>query len=496
MNDTRLLWTILTPLIAGLAAAILWTVPRSKLKRQEVGRWLDIAALVVICGGLLIEGLLLALAEGSLTVAGLGLTLTLSAPARLMLIAANTALLAALFLGWYDEQELEAHSTLGSWVALAAMLTSSLLAAGLLVQDRVISVLCLLGPALAVATVAVARPRRSVHLEGDAKAQQQLARRVAGGLKGISLASVGTGLIVAGALAVARYPLNLGDRGLLQLGLALIATGLLVRVGAMPFAAPSADLVGAAPGAAAIWLGAVTPAIVVAGLLWLAPIEGSLRSSSAAWLGAAAALLAGIRALWAVAITRRSAAGAADTDDRRTVTDMLCAMSIALATGWALFGVLSGSQVGAAGAVMLSVNIALAVPLLVASSRLCDASAWSRVGTALGAASLLGAPLLGGFSATVRIAQAAANASGILLAALLAGTLLVAAGWVATAAWRNEQPEIEGLEEAGAPFQLDPLRVLIAVLIVTQLALFLASGQIAASLASWIAGAPWVSGFF
>ncbi len=494
MNDTRLIWTILTPLIAGLAAAIFWTVPRSRLKRQEVGRWLDIAALVVLCGGLLIEGLLLALASGSVTLAGLGLTLTLSAPARLVLIAANAALLAALFLGWYDEQELEAHSGLGSWVALAVMLSSTLLAAGLLVQDRVISVLCLLGPALAVAAVAVARPRRSVHIEGDTGAQQQLARRVAGGLKGISLASIGTGLIMGGALAVARYPLNLGDRGLLQLGLALIATGLLVRAGAMPFTAPSADLVGAAPGAAAIWLGAVTPAILVAGLLWLAPIEGSLRSSSVAWLGALAALLAGVRALWAVAITHRRGNAAPDTDDQRTVTDMLCAMSIALATGWALFGVLSGSQVGATGAVMLSANIALAVPLLVASSRLREARAWSRVGTALGAASLLGAPLLGGFSATLRIAQAAANTNGILLALLLAGTALVTAGWVATAARRSEQLDTEGVKEAGAPFHLDPLRILIAVLIATQLALFLASGQIVASLASWVANTPWLSG--
>ena len=109
-------------------------------------------------------------------------------------------------------------------------------------------------------------------------------------------------------------------------------------------------------------------------------------------LGAIGALLAGVRALAARMNWRSNVVlgeangqeGARGGPSTTSVRALLIGASVALQTGWALFGALSGSRPGVVGATLLAANMALAVPLLLTGG--------SRVGTAVGACSLLCLP--------------------------------------------------------------------------------------------------------
>jgi NADH:ubiquinone oxidoreductase subunit 2 (subunit N) len=172
-------------------------------------------------------------------------------------------------------------------------------------------------------------------------------------------------------------------------------------------------------------------------------------------------------------------------------------MTVALSLGWALFGVLSGSRSGAVGACLLAINIALSVPLLVASGEVRGASArLSAAGTAVGALSLLGIPPLGGTAGTLLLSQAAANLNGVWLAVLLLGSLLTAGawlGWLARPQHAGEEGEALARVQGPRDLLATPLLLLVCVLILAQPVLFLASGRIAAAFAAW-ATVPWTIG--
>jgi formate hydrogenlyase subunit 3/multisubunit Na+/H+ antiporter MnhD subunit len=170
--------------------------------------------------------------------------------------------------------------------------------------------------------------------------------------------------------------------------------------------------------------------VLVVGLFLLIPIERSLLAgNSTAWVGAVAVLLAGVRAL-GVRLPDRQAS--AHDDTAPLVPSELVSATIAAQIGWALTGLLLTSQSGAAGALLLAVNLALTVPLLIVSAaRAASGPRIYRVGLAIGVASLLGLPPLGAFAGTLQVAQAAATMSGFWLALLLLGSMLVAAKWLA-----------------------------------------------------------------
>jgi NADH:ubiquinone oxidoreductase subunit 2 (subunit N) len=366
------------------------------------------------------------------------------------------------------------------------MAVSTLLAAALLAQDRAITVVCLLAVAAAVAGAALGRPRSTLLHSQDDEALSRVAKRVASGLKHLSLAVLGTGVLLAGILLLARYSANLENRGLLQLALGLVAAGLAVRAGTMPFSAPANDMVSAAPGPAIIMLGAATPAVLVAGLLILAPIEGSLvPAASAEWLGAVGALLAGLRAL----ATIRERHGA-------QVYPTLIGAAILLQVAWGLFGVLSGSRSGATGAILLAANLSLAVPLIVIAARDypgINNRRLLRFGLAVGAISLLGLPPFGGFTGMLLVAQAATNSSGLWLTMLLSGSALTAGAWLATIPNPPQPDNPPPNTTANIRATLtSPIPLLVCLLITAQLALFLASAQLSSLLAAW-APIPWIT---
>jgi formate hydrogenlyase subunit 3/multisubunit Na+/H+ antiporter MnhD subunit len=373
--------------------------------------------------------------------------------------------------------------------------TSALIAGALLVDERTVQALLLFLMALIASGTIMVHTRASSAVGGQA-------RKFAGGLKHLALVSVATVLLVAGATMLDRYGLSLERRALLQFGLSLLSVGLLVRVGAMPFAGAASDTMRAAPAVAILMIGATVPTTLGVGLLMLAPVEGSLVSASqTAWVAAVGVLLAGVRALGISDFGFRIS----DFEGRQRAVEVglpvLGAMSVAAQVGWAMFGVLSGSRMGATGAVLLAANIAIAVPLLIVSSQKEERSPEnpkskiqnpkSKIGIMVGAASLLGLPPFGGFAGTVMVAQAAANIGGIWLGVLLLGTLLVGVAWTWIGIGSQESgvgaAESEGL--AKRIWGTTPL--LIIVLITIQLGLFLMSGQIADALGNW-AGAPWM----
>ncbi|HYP42378.1 MAG TPA: hypothetical protein VEX13_18640 [Chloroflexia bacterium] len=483
MSDALLAWAIFVPLIAGALSALLTWAHGFGRTPQHLKRWLDVVALAILVSGLLVEGLLLLFSSGMAT--WLGITLAITPPARVALIAANMSLLCCIFFAWGGGED-GMESTPRPWATLPPMAVSSLLAAALLAQDRAITVVCLLAVAAVVAGVALARPRSGLLQGQDDEALSRVAKRISGGLKHISLAVLGTGVLLVGILLLARYSANLENRGLLQLALGLVAVGLAVRAGTMPFSAPARDMISAAPGAAIMMLGAATPAVLAAGLLVLAPVEGSLvPAASAEWLGAVGALLAGLRALAAI----RAGRGA-------QVYPTLIGAAILLQVAWGLLGVLSGSRAGATGAVLLAANLSLAVPLVVITSRDypgINNRRLLRLGLAVGAISLLGFPPFGGFTGTLLIAQAAANSSGLWLAMLVSGSALAAAAWLAAGA-NAPQPEhpTRDTPTTMRPRLTSPIPLLICILIAAQLALFLASGQLSSILTAW-AGIPWIT---
>jgi formate hydrogenlyase subunit 3/multisubunit Na+/H+ antiporter MnhD subunit len=482
VDDTRLVWAIFAPMMAGLLSMLCWLLIWERSIPRKARPWLELGALAAVCGGLLVEGMLLILAGGRGSMLDMGLQL--EPVSRAVLLAANVALLCAVFISWEELLHTSALLVPVPWVAWGASLASGLLAATLLLDDALVQVLCLFAVGLLVSALTLLQPRPEL-VEDDA-ARTVLALRVAGGLKHLALSAIGTGLLVVGALLVARYALRLENQALLQAGVAALAVGLAARAGLMPFSASFTDMLRTVPGVSTLALGAGLPTAVALGLLLFSPIEGgSIRASSVAWLGGIGALLAGLRALDQI------------RNPRSEIRNHLVAMTVALSLGWALFGVLSGSRSGAVGAGLLAINIAVSVPLLVASGEVRGASArLSAVGTAVGALSLLGVPPLGGTAGTLLLSQAAANLSGVWLAVLLLGSLLAAGawlGWLARPQHAGEEGEAPARIQGPRDLLATPLLLLVCVLVLAQPVLFFASGPIADALAAW-AVVPWTIG--
>ncbi len=534
-NDTAFIWVLCLPVaVAALASVIVW-VAHLKGVALRIAVALEFLVPVLVCGGLLAELVLVATLEGTVTLSEVGVTLAISPPARLGLLAANAALLGAVFFDWGQGADTPAYSVQPFWTLLAALLDSSLLAGALMVQDRAIMALCLFGAALVTSAAAITRPCVVLRHGYDDPERAMLARRLAGGIKHIAIATPGTGLLLAGALLMDRYALNLENRPLLQFALGLMALGLMVRAGAAPFSAASSDLVQAAPGSALMVLGAVGPAVLVAGLLMLAPQRDIMAAGGVwAWPGAVGVLLAGMRALAAarhalsvsgsVAVAVAVASVPDNSENNGGMPGRLerhgyaagpaadlIAATAALQTGWALFGVLCGSRAGAVGAALVALNMALAVPLLVTAYRypapapVSQAQGLRRAGLIVGAGSLLGLPLSGGFAGDLMIAQAAASAGGVWVALLLVGSGLTGAGWLATLwagasaahggngtapvsrAREPQEPRPHGVRPRHA-WQIiqhtlrSPARLLMLVLIGAQAVLFVLSAQMADAL--------------
>src|SRR4051812_16342982 len=101
--ENRLIWTLFAPLVGGLVAALLLLLQTRKGLRQRYVLWLRLAALIFVIAGLAAEVVLLATDEGSVILDAVGITLTISTPARLVLIAANVALFCAAIVAWTGE---------------------------------------------------------------------------------------------------------------------------------------------------------------------------------------------------------------------------------------------------------------------------------------------------------------------------------------------------------------------------------------------------------
>ena len=170
-------------------------------------------------------------------------------------------------------------------------------------------------------------------------------------------------------------------------------------------------------------------------------------------------------------------------------------MTVAVQAGWAPSGVLSGSREGATGATLLVLNMALSVPMLLASSD-ARAGRLSGMARAIGVASLLGLPPLGGFAGTLLVAQSVTNLNGIWLATLLLGTLMAAAAWFPMKSQDNTPPQKTANEADDSTAQssvaLGVITIGIALLLAAQLALLLASAPIGNALATWT-DVPWLN---
>lgn len=465
VGDARLVWAIFAPWVAGLLAVLCLQLRDERHVPGSMKQWLDIAALSVLCIGLLAAGPLLLPNTGDATL--LGLKLAAQPLSKAGLLAANVSLLCAVFIAWAGRRDEQAAAFRSTWAAVGACLVSGLLAASLLVAEPLVQVLCLFAASIAISGIPMLQVPPA-YLDDD-EARTLLALRLAAGLKYLALSAAGTVLLAVGTLLIARYGLSMENRGLLQTGLAALSVGLVVRSGAMPFSAAYSDMVRSAPATAVMALGAGIPAAVALGLLLLSPAEGGsvVRVSSLAWLGAMSGLLAGLRALYA---------GRLGDTLSDSANHVLLSMSAVLPLGWALFGVFSGLPQGAAGASALAWNVALAVPLLVASRAIRAANArLSLLGTRVGALSLLGLPPFGGFGGTLLVAQAAANLNGVWLLLLLLGSVLAAGGWLGWAS--RAMPHFSGTPRNPSPLLASPLTILVYVLIAAQFALFLLSGR-------------------
>jgi hypothetical protein len=454
MSDPRTAWVILAPLVAALVAAAFIAAATVRAVPARSVPWLRLLALVTGAAGLLVESVLLAVAQGEAAIPSVGVTAVIGGESRFVLLAANFAIFCAMLFIW-GGSESASYAPRHDLAPVAALVTSSMAAGAALLTDGAAASLCLFVVALAASALAVSAPHGEVppvpapagaatESADDREIRARLARRIASGLKHAGLALLGTGLLMSGVLLASRYAFNLEDRGLLQLGLGLMAAGLLVRSGSMPFAAAWADAIEAAPGAAMLMLGAGVPATLVAVALMLDGIEAVPNGvSGAAWLGVLGALLAGVRALGAVVDARR--AGGLDPEAHEAsfvaarARSTLAGMTVALAAGWAVFGLLSGWPGGRDGAILVAANIALASPLLVLGSRSHTTGSAglpepvARLARYGAAASLIGLPPLGGYPGTVLIAQAGANAGGLWLIGLVLGSALVGAAWLAAA---------------------------------------------------------------
>lgn len=483
-------WALYVPLIGGLLAALIAWVRQARTIPDKRAPMLRLLALVIACITVLLEAGMLSIVPDGQSTTLFGLTFVMSVPARYVLTAANVALLCTLIYGWLtvDEEEEQANGDL--WRIIAVCATSTLLAGAVLSTDRLATALLLFASALPVAasvfvlTSNVPGAVPNTAFVGDeqqaefATGERHTAGRLAGAFKQLALALLATVLWIAGVTLLDRYGFNLENTRLLQFGVALLAVGMLVRAGSMPFSAPWADALETTPPASILLLGAIAPAALVAGMLMLAPIEGNLaRGAAAGWLGAAGALLAGLRAIGTLRTPRVNE----PEEDKSGKVAVIKAMTVALAVSWAAYGILSGSQTGAVGAVLIATNIALAVPLLVVGGR------WIAL---IGAASLLGLPPFGGFSGTMLIAGSAANAGGLWLGLLLLGSALVAAAWLSTV-FRPERGQSD-VPATRRKLTSDPLMLVAVVLVVAQIALFLLSNSRLTPLLDW-AALPWLT---
>ena len=493
MSSLGLEWTLYVPLIGGLLAALIAGGRQTRAVSRGGAPLLRLLALVIACATVLLEAGLLSIVPDGRTTTLFGVTLAISAPARYVLTAANVALLCALIYGWLTADEDQEQAGGDPWRIATVCSTSTLLAGAALSTDRLASALLLFAAALPVAAcvfvlvgnipVAPADPPLT---SDDARAEfianeQATARKLAGAFKQLALALLATVLLIAGATLLDRYGFNLENTGLLQFGVALLAVGLLMRAGSMPFSAGHADALETTPSWAILLLGAIAPVSLVAGLLMLAPIEGDLaRGAAAGWLGAVGALLAGVRALGALRKPTPRPDAQPEAEKLAAIA-IIKAMTVALAVSWAVYGLLSGSQMGAVGAVLLATNIALAVPLLVLGGR------WIAL---IGAASLLGLPPFGGFTGAILVAGSAANAGGLWLALLLLGSALVAAAWLSTI-FKPEAKEPD-TQTVRRNRLTEPILLVAFVLIIAQLALFLLSNNRLTPLLDW-ATIPWIT---
>jgi hypothetical protein len=482
--DAALVLMIMAPLAGAVLSALPWLASRRESISPFTRFWLDGLALVLVCLGLIASGALPIFLPHNMQFFGEGVTFTLTPLARLLLPALFAALVVTVLRLW--EASSDDADPLGSGpysLAWASCGVGALLVAAMLFENRTVQGLLLFGVVLVVAAAALGYPAR----DEDEGGRMASALRLAGGLKHLSIAATGTVLLLIGGLALQQHALNLEDRALLQLGVGMLAVGLLARVGAMPFAGAYTDFVRASPGLATLTLGAAVPGALAVGLLMLAPVESSLvNAQSPGWLGALAALTAGLRALGAGSAKPQDASLAEETE--RSSLAALLTMTAATAMGWALVGVLSGSRMGAEGASLLIINMALVVPLLLAGA---DRRAVGLRGVALGVgvASLLSLPLLGGSAGGLLVAQAAANHNGWWLAGLLLGTILTGAGWLG---WIR-RPRVETTDEGRGGIRLNVVTVLIAVLLAAQVGLFLGSGRLIDVLGAWT-GVPWLGG--
>ena len=462
-SSDLILWALLVPLAGGVLAGLLWATGANRRVSEKAARGMSVAALVVMCGALLAQATLLAAVGTATRLDVAGTTLSVTAAGRVGMLAADAALLCALFVAWRPMGKSGSGRRATIVLLEAVALTASLLAGALLSGDATVAALCLLGAALPVAAVTGLGVDTGKNRDGN----EPIAgiRGLAGGLKHLGLASVGTALMIVGLLLLARYPFNLERTDLLQFGFGLLAVGLAVRVGSMPWAAAFVDLIAAAPAAAIMALGAGLPVVLVASIRMMEPVQAALTSTSptgrqvALGLGALGGVLAGVRALSAVVDGRQAGT-------RSATLATLVGTGVALQLGWALFGVMSASAAGTTGAILLALNLALVVPL--------GAVAVRRGGTALAvsAGSLLGLPPLGGFVGMALVAQAAVQQSGVWLALLLVGTALEGTAWLRARAWDSGDGE-EDTDGAFAPGA--PLGLLAWVLVAAQVGLFVAS---------------------
>lgn len=496
MNSSTLVLTFVIPLVAGSIGTLLMWARRNPRLSDASRSWLRIVALLALCAGLLAAAAYLALMPDAVSLTLLDITFVTSAPARYGLTAANVALLCAALYYWAGTSILqEAEASRGErWIPLALGGIATLLACAGLSRSLLAATLMLLMSALLVALLAIwtaklypTLAKVGADVEDGSEDVAEIitqARGHAGALKHIALAVIAAAVWLGGAAFVSRYGFNLENRGLLQFGVGLLAVGLLLWAGSMPFAASWGDLRETAPAAAIVALGACVPVALIVGLLALSPVEGTLaRGAAAGWLGAAGALLAGLRALGAARRPSKPFPG----DEHASRRANLDAMTVAVAVSWAVYGVLSGSQTGAVGAILLATNIALAVPLLIVGGT------YART---VAIVALLGLPPFGGAVGAMMVGQAAANSGGLWLAFMLVGSAMVGAAWLMHAGHPAPRKTVEEAEEAegGTWVQriTDPVLLLSTALVATQIALFLASSSRIVPLMNW-AVVPWLT---
>ena len=446
-GDPLLVWALFAPLIAATVAVLFQQTWPGKRRYHKLEGWLRVMSLVAATGGLCAQAVLLCLANGTASLHVLAIGLAISPQVRVALIASEAAFFCLLLVSWRARVADGYRGVFALSTLLGTMIAASLLAMCLLVTDWLITVFCLFGAAMCVTVMSTPMLSGSLIDKQESSALQHMARRIAGGAKHLVMASIGTCLLVAGGLLVARYPFNLENiPG--TANWAGVALGWIGGARGQPtLRSSSSGPAKSAPQAAIVMLGATVPAVLVAGSHAFAVQQSFLPEVSqtgrqaALGLAAVGALLAGLRALGATTL---------QPDRTNSPYALLAASSITLQIAWALFGVLSANHYGEVGATLLAANLALAVPLV--------AIGQASAGKAVGAASLLGLPPFGGFIGTLLIAQAAIEVNGIWLALLLVGSALVAAGWMrfaGQAAYANDDNSAEdGRFAPNAPLSL------------------------------------------